>query len=302
MYIETLIETLAIFGKNLDKWDHGIILSFYTQTTKGVGFTEKQTNLAIIMLKKYASQLSVLCKKDIAPSIDYPTYKYSIRKLNLEKKISIVPYLNFSKAIKLEFPFNEKLINHIKENRSKLPNVFWDANQKSWFFELNEKNILYVVELTKLEQFDIDQEFKNYADQIEDIITNLENYVPMLTLFNKKFEYKNAHPDVPPIVSNDILSATFEARKRGIFTWDDEISNFIESEKVNSVTRLFLKSTTDYTLRISDNNGSMDCLKDIVLKLDENFNILPRSGPSRVPILNRLVLGLKNHRNKRHEI
>ncbi len=275
MFIEDLIKILSISVAIINKWDRLVIISLDDQLTRQLGFTEKQKKLALTLIRKHSNILSTYLRQDITPYLDSPTYKYGIRQINGEKKISITSYRDYFKAIKLEFPYNEHIINHIKANKQKLQDVNWDSEEKAWFFRLTEGNILYIMELLNEEKFKLDEEIENYISQTDKIIKNIENYLPMLCFSENRFFYKNSHANLPQVQSTDFLSAVFEARKNGIFTWDDEISNFINSDQINPLTRELLKSSSNEKLRFSHENYTITDLTDIIKYLAPTIFVIP---------------------------
>lgn len=275
MFIEDLVSILTSYVVSVNRYDKLILISLDGQLSKGLGFTEKQKNLVLNLIKKYSTPLSLYLNKNITSYIDNPVFKFASRQVNFEKKISITEYKNSYRAIKMEFPYDDELINHIKTNKHQLHDVNWDSDEKSWFFRLTEKNILYIMEVLNKKRFNLDTEMENYVGQIDKIITDVENYVPMLCFSKNKFFYNNCGQNLPPVTSTDLLSAVFEARKIGISTWDDTISTYIDSDNVNPFTKEFLKLSASEKIRVNTEKYSINDLKDVVEHLSPTIFILP---------------------------
>jgi len=274
MYIEDIIITLAFSPIIVNSYDSPMVFSFADQISRGTGFTEKQSIIAIKIATKYISDISKVLSKDLSEFIKEPSFKFPIRKLSHTKKLSIIDHLEFKKAIKAEFPYNENLINSIRINRSNLGHAAWDKDEKAWIFSLSEQHIRFLLGITANENFEIDEELKLLSNDVTNVTKHMEDYVPMITSDNNQIKLKNVSKYVPNLTSNEILPAIFEARKRGILTWDDTISLYVESD-VSHYTAELLKSDPSKSTHINSEKVSINALKDIVLNLNPCIIIVP---------------------------
>jgi len=239
MNIEDLMIALIYSNIKKNDWDTKLGYSFYDQISRGSGFTEKQSNLAIKILSRHHMALSVALNKNIAPFLENPVFRLPIRKISESKQLSVVEHSQHGRVIKAIFPYNEKTVENIRKNRDSIGSAVWDKEEKCWFFALNEESIKF---LRDLDNFGTDEMFQNYVSQIKSIEDELENHIPMLVIEDGVPKLKNCASSVPILETTDILTSIFEARKRGIFTWDDTISNFLDSDEVDPLTRDFLKA------------------------------------------------------------
>lgn len=299
MFIEDLIYHLHISCK-LNRYDSPIVSSFVNQIAIGNGFTEKQNFLALKILKRYSSSLSSHLQVDILGFIDNPIYKLPIRKVNKLKKISIIDHKIFSRAIKLEFPFDSEKIDQIRKVRNSLKSANWDNDLKSWIFALDESTICFLSSFIDNENFDIDEEFKNYLEQLEEITNSIENYVPMLGLVDNLPKFLNVSPYTPQIVSKEILPAIFEARKVGIFTWTDEINQYLDKINLDPVLRTFLSNENPNFLEINSEEYPIDCLYDIIQYTQPTLFIIP--GGSELEKTSKVYEFLKKYNFKSDDI
>lgn len=282
--IEDLITTLAY--KNIAKcnnWDKTLIYSFSDQISRGLGFTEKQANLACKILRKHTAVLSAFYRTDITPFLSSPTYRNPIRTVITVKKISIVEDSTYIKLIKAEFPYNDKIVEEIKRcswSRSQIDNsdsfyAAWNKELKAWTFNLCEQSIKFTSELFKENEFIWDQEFKNYYQQCLEIQSNLEKYVPMLALDQNGLKYLNIDENVPKLESNDPISAIFEARKRGILVWDNNIEQELQNSNLQTVTKEFLKTNPSENFDINSDQMPIECLADFIKYMTPCLIIIP---------------------------
>jgi hypothetical protein len=273
--VEDLIIKLAFASAKINSWDQQLVNSFADQIGRGSGFTEKQGNLALKILKRHSAILSTLYLADISNFITNPTYKYPLRQLNNTRKISIIKKEPFGSVIKVEFPYSDDYVNKIRSKKNELGHAVWDKEEKSWIFSLCEANLVFLVEFIKDEKFQCDEQFEKYQSHLTDIIKNMEKYVPMLVLDEKTPKFVNISRYVPALETNDILTAVFEARKNGIFTWDENISNFLESDNVPDVVRNFLKTDPSEKFHVEPKNTPMLELDWVIKYLGPSIFVIP---------------------------
>jgi hypothetical protein len=273
MYIEDIL-TMLVLRTKMNPYDSTMLYSFYDQISKGSGFTEKQSFVILKVLKKQMVKLNLLAGKDLTQYIDNPQFKLGIRTINNVKRISIVPHADFNKVIKLEFPYNEKLVNSIRQEKLKLNFALWNPEEKAWLFSLDEPSIQFIAPLVASDNFQADEEFEEYANQLAEITTNLEKYVPMVTYENGVPAYSNVSHRVPPLTTSNLIEALFEARKVGITTWDDAANEELE-RTADPVVIDFLKKDFDSSFALDLEKYSLHSLQDVVKCLYPCIVVIP---------------------------
>jgi len=276
MNIEDLITSLVLSSRiTLTTWESGIVYSFIDQIGKGTGFTEKQATVAVKLLTKYQHSLSAALKLDIGNFLENPTYKYPFRKLNTAKRMSIKSHAIYNRVIKVEFPFNEQYISHIKNSRNELDDAIWNPEEKSWAFPLTENSIQFLSELMKQEKFDCDEEFQMLVDQSDKILDNIEHHAPTLVLENNRPKLVNISQFMPELSSHDLLAAMFESRRKGIITWSEEIDQWLEDSDLNPFTKEFLRLDPSAISTCDCEKYSIDCISDIVKYMSPCLFVIP---------------------------
>ena len=273
MYIEDLVSVLVI-KTTLNPFDSKLVYSFYDQLSRGLGFTEKQSAMILKILKRQIPKLSSLIGKDITPYIDNPQFKLGIRTLNYAKRISIIAHPTHNKVIKVEFPFNEQLVNSIRKEKENLNHASWEPDQKAWNFSLDESSIRFLAPLVIQNNFLADLDFEEYVKQLTFINSNIEKHVPMLILDNGIPTLVNVHQTVPLLVSTNIIEAAFEARKAGITIWDDSINKTLELN-THPVIKDFLNSDPRESFALNLVDHPLSSLDDIVKYLHPCIVIVP---------------------------
>ena len=251
--------------------------SLNDQIFKQVGLTQKQSALALKILKNNLDALIKVTGQDVTKLLENPKYELGIRKISDTKKLDIVEDKIFGKLIKVEFPYNENFISMIRERRDylDLEHSRWDKEEKSWKFALTEKTIQFLSEFVTKEKFEITEEFLNYISQTEEIQNSLEKYLPILVLEEGKPKLQNCAVSVPKIETDDILEAVFLARRYGITTWDTEIDNFINSDQVPDAVSDFLKSEYKDNLNIDPKFHDFSAISHIIKYMSPCLFVIP---------------------------
>lgn len=276
MYIEDIVTKLSFnFSINLKSWDSVFINSLSDQIHKGFSLTEKQANILLKVLKKNKTEINAAFNQDISQFIENPQFKLTKRTLNHQKQMEIIDDSEFHKVVKVQFPYSEDTIQEIRQNRQKIDFARWDKDEKAWIFPLTEKNLLFLSNFHAGKGFEISESLQLLFSNIESVIKNIENYVPMLVLVDDKPKIKNCSNFCPDLPTDDILEALFEARKRGIFTWDEKISDFLSSNNVKTVTKSFLKTEIDQKLHIDCEKTDFYEIFDLVDNLQPCLIVIP---------------------------
>lgn len=272
MYIEDLVTELIFCRVALNSYDHNLVYSFYDQICRGSGLTEKQSVLATRIIKRYSAQLSIGLQKNLEPFLENPQFRLPIRKISSERRLDVVEHTTYGRVIKAVFPYSQQTVETIRKNKDTIGTSFWDKDEKCWFFGLSENSIQF---LLGLENFEIDETLKNYKEQISQIHIDIEKYVPMLVIDNFEPKLQNCDKNVPELESKDIISAIFEARKKGVYTWDETIAKFIDSDELDPVTRDFLKTDPGEKFGVDSQTSKISEISTIILNLLPVLVIIP---------------------------
>jgi hypothetical protein len=274
MYIEDLIFSLWMLG-GLNRWDSGIVSSFNDQILRGNGLTEKQGTLAVKILSRYHKKLTVHYKQSIDNWLDNPQFKIQPRKISVDRKISVISHQQWGKAIKVTFPYDQSKVDFIRQKKNNSVYAMWDKDDKAWVFNLCEQNINLVNNLAQNAEFDIDEEFKDYLEQANTIIQNIENYVPMLVLTDGIPQFQNHPPQIPQLKTDSILEAVFAARKFGITTFSEEINQYLNSDNIEATTKEFIHGEPTKSLVVDSSQAPMSVLGQIVQHLGTCLFVVP---------------------------
>jgi len=275
MFIEDFISILSKSQGTLLNKDENIIYSFASQILNGNALTEKQANLAVKILKRYIGYLNTAVGFDITSSIENPIYKWPLRVVNYLKRLSTVPDNALGKVWKLEFPYNEAWLLELRKAKQSGVEGLWDKDQKSWIFPKNETNLSFLIDFTEKYQFEVDEIFQEYKNQVKFIHDNVEKYVPMITYENNDLKIVNFDEKNVKIDKNTVISTVFEARKYGILTWDDNVNRYLSSEEVNPITKLFLDTDPSENIHINPEKIGLSDLADLIIYMNPCVFVIP---------------------------
>jgi len=299
MNIEDLISASVMTNPvRYNLFDQKIITSFDLQISLGVGFTEKQSALAVKILKKYTDKLKLSVGVDPTPFLANPMFKFPIRKTNTSKKMSVVEDTQYGKVISVIFPYNEEYVTRIKENKQSSDYRSWNKEKKSWIFSLTETNLHFLMNFAETENFETDEEFKNLSLQVTEMVTDIEKYIPMLVVEGKIIKFVNFDKNLPLLENKELLPAVFEARRKGISTWDTTINNFIDSDEVDEITRNFLKTDPGEKLHIDGGIHEFSALENIIRYMGPCLFVIPGGSElEKLSMAHKFLqsIGIENH-------
>jgi hypothetical protein len=279
MFIEDLLQYLNSYNIRLNSVDRPIIQSFAIQLSIGKKITEKQGNLIVKFLQKYKSQINVGLGYDVSTFLDNPQFKNSFRTINYQRSMSIVDHKTYKRAIKVEFPYNEEIIDHIrKECRNNAifsKKSYYDNDEKCWFFSLNERLITYLIQLIKEFNFQLDDELAEYVTQISEIQKNIENYLPTLVKNHNNYEIINLPKNIQLLHLENLEQAIFTARKYGVTVWDNAIEKELIDSDLNETTIKFVKTQPDEVFNIDLTSFDIQSIGNIVKNLLPCLVIIP---------------------------
>lgn len=276
MNVEDLIITLAVSNNiQLNAWDEKLVYSFMDQTGRGTGFTEKQANVALKIVKAHAVQLSVATGKDVHAFLNSPVFRLPFRQINNAKRIFIKEHATLGKCINVEFPYNDAYVSAIRKGKAQLEYAAWSPEEKAWVFALTETSIKFLTEVFASNEFAVDDDYKMYSEQVDAICEHMEEFVPMLALDQEKPVFKNISKNIPPLEATNITEALFEARRRGIVTWSDEIIEKFSGLGLDPVVKDFLDSDPGLEFSVNSEKMPISCLSTFVSLLSPTLFIIP---------------------------
>lgn len=262
---------------NLSTYDQTLLASFSDQLERGNGLTEKQATVAERILTKYSSEFSQFFGQNIDPFLQAPKYKLGKRVINQAKTVKLINNKENVKVISVAFPYNDEVVNKIKTFRTifnktlvshlgyvRFPQIDWNTESRSWIFSLREDLVNWVYNTFQPLGFEFDQEILDLYENIENIKNSFEQYVPMVVYSDNSFKYINTHENIPQPTSTDLLEVLFNAKKYGIFCWDESIDIALNDKSINHFTKKLLRENTGTELPQNGEKLTKADLKDTI--------------------------------------
>ena len=268
LYLEDLICRLASNGPylfefeiSLWKGDESVIHSLSNNPVAGLGYTEKQRNLVIRLVKKYQNQLVAALGQPVSNAIDLSEFKFNlVESKPMTKSITID-----GKKILVSFPYDETLVTTIKKFRdsNKARLVDWNMDKKVWAFDLEELNVVWIGNNLIPLGFSVDDDFLEIFEEISQVLENIESHIPMLIHTDEGFKFANAHRTVPQLDTDNIVEATLLAKYYGISVWDEKVSNLLKNEEISPILDKFINESTSDNLDFDTTANSIDQFTDL---------------------------------------
>lgn len=233
-YIEDLVEQFALSAIHTSNFDEKISQSLGVQCLNGKGFTQKQAEIALRLVKKYRNQFYKLGVQNIDLMLENPVYKFSIRTIDQVKMVSVDPT---TKKFVIRFPFNQNLVTLLRtlNQKEKLTKAEWDPDNKYWTLEPNEISLTFIAESLS-DDFVLDETVKEYLVKYNEIRDNFENFVPFMVKENGTYSFRNIKTD---FTSTELLPALVESAKLGVHVYDDnameDLTALIETSPLTKI-------------------------------------------------------------------
>jgi hypothetical protein len=278
MFVETLIQRLAGYDKFIFEpemvspgWERNFVESLANQLSNGNTLTEKQANLSIKLIKKYKPQLEAYFKTTL--DLDNPVFAHPFRKLYIEKSITVN-----KNSIYVKFPYDEAIIKSIQkfvsdtawtpetgyQNSSHKAAVgAWNHEDKVWSFSLREETVLWLGTTLVPQGFVADDTFKNWFDDINNIICQADEYAITAVNDGDRFSFKNASSKIPNLETSNVIEFLFHAKNYGVSIWDQAIDARLKEEVKSPVTLAFLNNQG--MIYVDSNVYELDHFKELIL-------------------------------------
>lgn len=131
--------------------DVQVIRDLSLQINQQLGFTDKQRDLVLHLIKKYARQLRKFGLDQPGKNIEL---KNGLRLIDRTQTL----YYKDNKLI-LRFPFNQSIINTIRDYKEdSRGSIIWNKPEAHWEIAVTEHNLIWAVELTQKNNFDISKD------------------------------------------------------------------------------------------------------------------------------------------------
>lgn len=252
--IEDLLEALTLPSSTFDRSsfnekDRSILFSMASQLSKkNLALTENQANLALKILRGNPAVFTFV--PNATTLLDNPVFKNPFRVIDNKTRISIIEN-NGKRVIAFKHYSNRQFVENIQKISGKR---IFDSSKRSYYFDLNEQNIIDVYEI--FENFEFDQEFLNFVEQIKEIRKNLPNYVPSATVINGEIKLKNVNRTVENYFENN------------------RTDNFLNNVMLLKLMKIHFDDSLNLAI---ENANPSKFTKDLLISKDKKFFLDPDS-------------------------
>lgn len=280
---EDIIEGLSGLHENklevkLEKSDINLIYSLARQTYKGVGYTDRQYELAKKKVLHYKSQLE---DQNLLVDLAVETTRIPLRSIDRSRWVKIVDhpgnslYKSEDKGlwIALRFIFQKKLISNIESLKIHGNNseAIYDKENKIHYFPFNETNVDKVVSLFNSNNgFDVQEELQTYYEKIQEMKNNKEDYIPTIKGFKiNKLSKRAFDYAITTIghVNEDTLLHYYDRRDLlGIGEFDESDVNKSLKNVSHLTERIVLRNKNQ--VLVNSNKYTLEQLSESLLELN----------------------------------
>jgi hypothetical protein len=204
--------------KGLPPRDRSILFSMASQLKKPLALTHRQAELSLKIItenKPLYERIETLDRL-----LEFPIYKYPFRVIDISRRI----FLLNKETIAIKFPFD----NSINKILDKIPGrKIYNINERCHTFKLNESNLSVIINSFKEHHFDIELKLLNWYNEIMDIRSHPENYIPSIDIIN--------NDDIKLLNCNRNIEEYFLANKGNTLSENLFLSKTMGLHQVNSV-------------------------------------------------------------------
>lgn len=181
---------------NLARYDVKILESMAWSTLDGTALTERQGELAVKLVLKYARQLA---QKDIDVSpAETPNWRHTLRKMDYSRRLYIK-----DDQLCLRFPYENQLIEDIRKfSKDSQGSIAWVKAQKVWQIALTEYNLSWMHTWASFQGFEIAEEVTQLLDAIKQV--EQSDYAIELSINNNQLVIQNAQQSLIDYVETNL--------------------------------------------------------------------------------------------------
>jgi hypothetical protein len=270
-YIEDLFtemtSTMASYIFSID--DYKIIDSFEKAILTNKGFTKKQADYAVKLLKKH----SAVFNRDISQELDNPVWKTPFRVVDYTKRISLEKTETGQRVVHIKFPFaiKDAYQKEFASVSNRLPSN-WDPELKVQVADMYSINLIQLYEFGKKYHFEFSDDFLEAVSLTEEIWNDELRYSPrcvvdetvkLVNATSSAIEYFNANK------TNEPLKDLFLARSMGYPVTIDAPTTPVEKILTSKQSQFWIKDLSEVVSLIN----SVD-VWPVVIILDRSSEVV----------------------------
>lgn len=223
---------------SLANYDVGFINNAVRSINKNEGLSDRQRELTIKLVGKYARQFKRL-GIDIRDIVAKPVFSSPLRKVDRARYIDIE-----DKNITVKFPYNKEMIREIQSIHKKLRSTDnrFDKELKKYFITYNEYNLLVMFNWSAKHNFEYSDKFMEIYKECKNILDNRSQYAIQLVVTDEKCFLRNAPDTLEKYWKEHMQDKTVMEQIISAADQNIDIINNSSSVKLNPVSTEILKS------------------------------------------------------------
>jgi len=247
-------------GHQLQYFDQNASYSFYINILSDKALTKNQGTYIVKILKKYKSLLESE-GHDVVGLLNSLPWKRDFRIIDNAKKASIefdddgIPWICLQFPFALKSVFDSEFADH--------SNTFWDHDKKIRKLALYQTNFLKVESFVEKNDFELDNSFLDYKDQIDDIWQNQEDYAPYCEIVDNAVMLRNQTVEASEYWENNKVGVVAKdlllAREMGYFLKKNRLETAVEKIAASNKNLFWTKGIKDF-FEIYKSTDSKVCL------------------------------------------
>lgn len=229
IYID-FVDQIESNSISIDVIDESPIRSLYNLLASNKEITDKQGNLILRLLKKYANKISLPNNNCIVDNVNNPQWKKPFRKIDQTRKIFVEKDQDDNIFVCIKFPYNliKEFETEIKSSSDidmfeSLSN-YYDRDRKLRVISIYDVNLIHLNDFVRKHNFEVDSTFEFLISYVEQIWQEQNKIIPYSKIKNNEIVLRNCSANVTEF---------FETSKTGVFNDD-----------------MFLAKTMGFPLRI----------------------------------------------------
>ena len=181
---------------NLARYDVKILESMAWSTFTGTALTERQGELAVKLVLKYAKQLA---QKDIdVGPAEFPNWRHTLRRMDYSRRLYVE-----EDQLYLRFPYENQLIEDIRKfSKDSQGSITWHKLQKVWQIALTEYNLSWMHTWATLQGFEIADDVTKLLNTIKQV--EQTSYAVELYINDTKLAIRNAESSLIDYIETNL--------------------------------------------------------------------------------------------------
>jgi roadblock/LC7 domain-containing protein len=212
---------------SLANYDVGFVNNAVRSINKGEGLSDRQRELSVKLVKKYARQYKRL-GIDISEIVIRPSFESTLRQVDRLRYFDIE-----EEKISIKFPYNKDMIREFNAIAKKLraSKSMFNKEEKKYYTDYNEYNFLSLYNWAAKYNFGYSDTVKKLYNDCQNIINNRKEYAIQLVVNDDKCFLRNAPDSLNEYWVNTMKSES--PIKQIVSAADQNIDIVNNSSKIN---------------------------------------------------------------------